>query len=232
MKPDVELIYVGDPMCSWCWGFAPVLEQLDQRFELPLRVVVGGLRPGPAAEVLDEGLKQVLLHHWQQVEEASGQPFDHAGLDRVGWRYDTMVPDTAVVTMRHIDDAKTLPFFATLQRAFYEDVVDITDPAVYPTLLGAFDVDVQKFSELMGSDEMRDATIEDFRLAQRLGVSGFPTLLLRDGEQGLRRDSRLRSVRTDRRGFERLPCGAPSASRVVPSLRCRWRALLTLASVL
>ena len=22
---SVEIIYVGDPMCSWCWGFHPVL---------------------------------------------------------------------------------------------------------------------------------------------------------------------------------------------------------------
>lgn len=25
----VEFVYVGDPMCSWCWGFAPALEKLD-----------------------------------------------------------------------------------------------------------------------------------------------------------------------------------------------------------
>ena len=25
---DARLLYVMDPMCSWCWGFAPVVEAL------------------------------------------------------------------------------------------------------------------------------------------------------------------------------------------------------------
>ncbi len=183
MDPDLELIYVGDPMCSWCWGFAPVLDQLDQRFDIPLRVVAGGLRPGPAAEEMDDAMRRMLLHHWTQVETASGQPFDHKALDREDWRYDTMVPDMAVVTMRHMNEAKTLPFFTALQEAFYVDGVDITDPAEYADMVQQFDVDPNEFVAQLGSEDIRDATIADFSAAQQLGVTGFPTLLLRDGEQ-------------------------------------------------
>ena len=46
---DFEFVYVGDPMCSWCWGFAPVLERMQEVYDVPLRVVVGGLRPGSEA---------------------------------------------------------------------------------------------------------------------------------------------------------------------------------------
>ena len=46
-----KLIYVGDPMCSWCWGFAPEIESLADDY--PIEVVVGGLRPGPSAQPLD-----------------------------------------------------------------------------------------------------------------------------------------------------------------------------------
>jgi putative protein-disulfide isomerase len=183
MDPDLELIYVGDPMCSWCWGFAPVLEQLDRRFDMPLRVVAGGLRPGPAAAEMDDAMHQMLLHHWTQVEAATGQPFDQKALNREGWRYDTMIPDTAVVTMRHIDETKTLPFFTTLQRAFYADGIDITDRAVYSAMVQRFDVDPVEFVARLGSERMHNATIADFSAAQRLGVTGFPTLLLRDGGQ-------------------------------------------------
>ncbi len=42
-----QLIYVGDPMCSWCWGFAPVKRRIEElchgRAEVSL--VVGGLEP-------------------------------------------------------------------------------------------------------------------------------------------------------------------------------------------
>ena len=29
-KTGEELIYIGDPMCSWCWGISPELNALEQ----------------------------------------------------------------------------------------------------------------------------------------------------------------------------------------------------------
>ena len=42
---EKEIIYVGDPMCSWCWGFSPVLNRIRADYDAvaPMRVVVGGL---------------------------------------------------------------------------------------------------------------------------------------------------------------------------------------------
>ena len=43
-----HLLYFADPMCSWCYGFSPVITELANHFaeQLPLRIVVGGLRAG------------------------------------------------------------------------------------------------------------------------------------------------------------------------------------------
>ena len=43
-----HLVYFADPMCSWCWGFAPVINAIRGRYgeRLPVRLIVGGLRPG------------------------------------------------------------------------------------------------------------------------------------------------------------------------------------------
>jgi putative protein-disulfide isomerase len=60
---DVELVYVGHPMCSWCWGFAPVLERLIDALRVPIAVIVGGLRPGPAAAPLDDRMGTSLARH-------------------------------------------------------------------------------------------------------------------------------------------------------------------------
>ena len=51
MRPD-RLLYVMDPMCSWCWGFAPVVQALAEQAAaagVPLQLVVGGLRRERAA---------------------------------------------------------------------------------------------------------------------------------------------------------------------------------------
>ena len=95
MGPKPEVIYVGDPMCSWCWGIAPVIDGIAKRSDVSVRVVVGGLRPGPAAQQLDESLRDLLLHHWDQVSAKTGQPLNPAGLDRDNWVYDTELPARA-----------------------------------------------------------------------------------------------------------------------------------------
>ena len=44
----LHFIYFVDPMCSWCYGFSPVVRSLRRRYRdvLAIRPVMGGLRPG------------------------------------------------------------------------------------------------------------------------------------------------------------------------------------------
>ena len=44
-----QLLYFADPMCSWCWGFSPVVEELGTRYQVraTLAVVMGNYKtPG------------------------------------------------------------------------------------------------------------------------------------------------------------------------------------------
>ncbi len=41
-----KLIYFGDPMCSWCYGFAPELKEIISNLpEVEFQLILGGLRP-------------------------------------------------------------------------------------------------------------------------------------------------------------------------------------------
>lgn len=179
-----RLIYVGDPMCSWCWGFAPEIEALAG--ELPVEVIVGGLRPGPMAHELDDRTADALRHHWVEIAERTGQPFDTSFLDRRdGWIYDTEPPAIAVTQMREIDETRTLEYFTTLQHAFYALGQDITDFDVLTELARGFDVDHDLFRSALATDEAKKRAWDDFTKARNWGISGFPTLV---GELG---DGRL-----------------------------------------
>src|SRR3712207_1860168 len=96
-----HLVYVADPMCSWCWGFSPVIDAIRHRFAdaLPIRLIMGGLRPG-TTKVMDAAAKRTIRTHWEHVQEASGQPFDFGFLDRDGFVYDTEPAAKAVVVVR------------------------------------------------------------------------------------------------------------------------------------
>ena len=177
---DVEFIYVGDIMCSWCWGFAPTLHRLAKGFGIPIRVVNGGLRPGPYAQVLDDQMAGYLSHHWEKVAEASGQPFDPSFLNRRdGWRFDSEFPAIAVTAMRDHDADSALRFFTDIQRGFFAEGVDITNPAEYRPLLNDYPVETAPFLEYLMGVEARRAAWKDFEEARSLGIAAFPALLLR-----------------------------------------------------
>lgn len=181
-----KLIYVGDPMCSWCWGFAPQIESLAGEYEV--EVVVGGLRPGPMAQELDDRMAASLAHHWQTVTEQTGQPFDTSFLDRRdGWVYDTEPAAAAVTTMRGIDANLALGYFTDVQMAFYGRGEDVTKAQVLVDLTNGLDIDHERFARTIETEEARKAAWRDFSRARKWGISGFPTLVgeLDDGRLAL-----------------------------------------------
>lgn len=158
-----------------------MIDRVASHHDLDVDVVVGGLRPGPAAQPLNERMDGFLRREWATIGERTGQPFDVAILDDLGrsWSYDTETPAMAVVEMRRHSVRETWRWFGRLQRAFYAERIDVTDPAVYPELLGGFDVDPVEFVGRLTADDLKEEAWADFAQARRWGITGFPTLLLR-----------------------------------------------------
>jgi putative protein-disulfide isomerase len=173
-----HLLYVADPMCSWCWGFAPSLAALIDRHgdALPLHLVMGGLRPGET-RVMDAAQKATIRTHWEHVAEASGQSFDHRFFDREGFVYDTEPAARAVVTMLDLAPLQALVVFHGVQSAFYAGNVDVTQADELANIAASSGVSPEAFLTRFNSDEARAATQQHFALAQRAGIRGFPTLL-------------------------------------------------------
>ena len=174
------LIYVADPMCSWCYGFAPSLTALRERWpELPMAFVMGGLRAAGAE--LTPALQSQIAHYWQEVGARSGQPFDPAGLARKGWTYTTEPACRAVVAVRTLDAERVPAVFEAIQTAFYRDARDTTDPGVLRTIAVETGLDGDAFDQAFANAVA--ATQADFEQVQAWGIQGFPTLLAHQGEQ-------------------------------------------------
>lgn len=180
-QPPKELVFVADPMCSWCWGFAPAMAALRRDFcgRLKITAVAGGLRPGTDM-AMDDAAKETIRHHWQQVHQSTGQPFDFDFFKRDGFIYDTEPACRAMVTMRGLDPDGVLNYLELLHKSFYAHNQDITDTSVLASLAVGLGVEAAEFTDLFLSAEAREATLQDFRIARNLGVTGFPTLVAID----------------------------------------------------
>ncbi len=180
---DTRLLYVADPLCSWCYGFGPVLEQLRTEFDLPVDVLAGGLRPGPSAQAMDASMMSYLVQAWDRVEQATGLPFARTQLEWEDWVYDTEMPDRAVVAARSMDRASALPLFDRIQRAFYAEGVDVTVPESLVALARDSGLDPATFEELLLSERNKAETYADFQAARQIGITGFPALLAVHGSK-------------------------------------------------
>jgi putative protein-disulfide isomerase len=179
-----HLIYVADPMCSWCWGFAPVIDAIRERFgrDLPIRLIMGGLRPG-TTKPMTEAAKRTTREHWEHVHEASGQPFDFTFFEREGFVYDTEPAAKAVVVVRRTGMDRALDLLKCLHFAFYAHNRDITDEAVLAELSSETGIDRRTFLQAFRTDEARQETWQDFAIAQKAGITGFPSLIARVDEE-------------------------------------------------
>ena len=173
-----HFLYIADPMCSWCWGFSPVIEQISDEFgdRAPVHLMVGGLRPGTTEPMGDKD-KEYISNHWNHVHEASGQPFDFSLFEQDGFVYDTEPACRAVVAARSLNETQALGFLGTLHRAFYADNRDTTDANILADIAGEYGFSRGEFELTHSSQEIREETLADFRFTQQSGITGFPTLL-------------------------------------------------------
>ena len=175
----LHFILFADPMCSWCWGFAPVVDVLRSRYGevIPMRLVMGGLRPGTETPLTPEARTQ-MLGYWGKVGEVTGQAFDPSVLDIPGFAYDTDPGARAVVLARRTGEADALDYLERAQRAFYAEARDITQSETLADLAAEQGFDRGAFLTALAEEALKQETWRDYAITQRAGVTGFPTLII------------------------------------------------------
>lgn len=179
-----RVVYVGDPMCSWCYGVAPVVVGLQQYCEanhIGFEMVMGGLRSG-GGDQWNTQFQDFLRHEWQKIEETTGQPFHFGILDLEFFDYDTEPSCRAIVVARNLlpkDHQKSLTaFLGEVQRKFYFDNQDPKATQFYQSICEKLGINFSEFKVHFESPEAKHQTMEDFHLRSQLGVRGFPSFVL------------------------------------------------------
>ena len=175
-----HLIFVLDPMCSWCWGFHPVIEELREKHadEFHFSLVVGGLRTKGQMPWTDES-KKYLAQNWNAVAKQTKQPFSFSLLNRETFDYDTYPACKAIVTVRELwGDEASFEYLTNIQEAFYAKGEDTT---LIETLLKYVE-DKENFLVFYKSDRAEILMKHDFAKARSMGANSFPSIVKIDRE--------------------------------------------------
>ena len=171
-----ELIFVIDPMCSWCWGFHPVMEKLRLTYSdtYKFTLVVGGLRTSGQME-WNEQSKMYLKQNWDAVAKKTGQPFSPKLLNKPIFDYDTYPACKAIITVRELwGDEASFHYLFAIQKAFYAEGIDITSVDI----LTSYVIQNQKdFLEFYTSKRAETLMQHDFSKARSMGANAFPSVV-------------------------------------------------------
>ncbi|MBW7834602.1 MAG: DsbA family protein [Simplicispira suum] len=182
--------YIGDPMCSWCWGISPTVgavETFCKAEGIEFSITMGGLRAG-GGDPWNAAFKGFLRNEWRHIAQATGQPFGFTLLEAAHFDYDTEPACRAVATAKllqarkHLPSSTALAFFSAVQRKFYVEGQDPKAVDFYANICTSLALDFDEFRAVFESPEALRAVQQEFTRCRQWGVRSFPTLLLeRDG---------------------------------------------------
>jgi putative protein-disulfide isomerase len=188
--PDLpELLYLYDPLCGWCYATTPVIQQIQQAFmgRLQVSILSGGMMIGEQVGPIGEDWSAIRLAA-RQVEQATGVAFGEAfwQVGEEGKRVqDSEPPSRALSVFRQLAPTQqALDFAHALQLAWFQEGQNMNALATYEALAGRFGMDVAEFRRRYQDPQTAQAVRQEFAAISRMGIQGFPTILLRVGQQG------------------------------------------------
>lgn len=182
MSCEATLYYLYDPMCSWCWGFKPVWSQVKAALAGRMEVVyvLGGLAP-ETDEPMEPAISDYLQKTWQRISEQCGVEFNFDF-----WTQNTPTRSTypackAALVAREYGLERAMD--ERIQRFYY---LEAGNPSLYANLydLGEeLGIPREMFIERIHSDDIAQQLQADMALAEQLGARGYPSVVLKVGDQ-------------------------------------------------
>ncbi len=176
MRP--KIVFVTDPMCSWCWGMASEIERarIDGADEFEFELLLGGINVQSTLPVTDFARSRLALV-WRSVREVTDAQFG-AGLPSGAFVYNSTRACVAMEAVRSLRGAPPFDYLLRLQRQFFVEGVDVTNVAVLRDEAAALGIEPDAFDAAMQSRWVRTRARDGFALAKSYGTAALPSVLL------------------------------------------------------
>lgn len=188
-----KLIYYFDPLCGWCYGFGPVMSQLEEEFKdkVDIEVVSGGLFLGGRAGLVNEVAPHIRAGAYKSVESRTGVKFGDSFIADVMGEGKTTLnslwPSIALCIVREKFPEKELEFAKMLLNAVYWDGMDTVDMEAYADYAKKIGFDPEEFNAKMKDIQYRKKAEQEFERFRQSRFSAMPAVVLEtaDGETPL-----------------------------------------------
>ncbi|MED4533186.1 DsbA family protein [Metabacillus fastidiosus] len=181
-KEEISLYYVTDPICSHCWALEPVLNKFIEQYGhyFNMHTVMGGLLESwDGFADVSNGISKAsdVAGHWKEVGEHSRMPIDGSL-----WTNDPVhssyPPSRVFKIIQSMDHSLANLFLRKIREAVFVFNKNIAKADVLITIVNELNLNGEKIVTEAASESAQSLLKQDFDLARKLGVRGFPTIIM------------------------------------------------------
>ena len=171
-------------MCSWCYGFAPAWNKIQEKLPSTIKVeyVVGGLAPD-SAQPMPQETQMMIKGAWERIRVMLGTEFNFSFWDNNKPRRSTYPACRAVLTAKMQNFEKEM--ITAIQEAYYLRALNPSDDDILIQIatelknaLPEQKIDIEKFSKDLNSAAINQDLEYQILLSRKLTHRGFPSLVL------------------------------------------------------
>ena len=172
-----KLIYVHDPMCSWCWGYKPTWQKLESALAniLPIEYRIGGLA-ADSDQPMSVDMQLQLQGIWQNISNQLGTEFNFNFWRECQPRRSTYPSCRAALIARSFN--KEPQMIDAIQQAYYLKAQNPSDEDVLIKLCEKIGLDPCLFTQQLHSNELKRRFDDELNYVRSLPIQGFPSLVL------------------------------------------------------
>ncbi len=175
------LYYFHDPMCSWCWAFAPVWQEVRESLanDIELKYVLGGLAPDSDQPMSDE-MQHKLQQTWRRIEETvPGTTFNFNFWEDCQPRRSTYPACRAVLAAKILENDKEQAMISAIQHAYYLQAKNPSDVEVLAECAQDIGLEKESFTKQLQSKQVDLQLADNIASYRKHSSAGFPSLVLK-----------------------------------------------------
>jgi putative protein-disulfide isomerase len=188
MSKKLKLVYVYDPLCSWCFAFSTVVKKLiaDIDYNFDIEVLSGGMVLGGNVTT-GKQVKAFVGEGFKQMEQTSGIKISEAFTTKLLEGDAVFSSERGCLALTAFKllqpEGNHLDFAHAIQKGIYEKGLGSTDDELFKYVAQRFEVDESQLLKKMEAYETKMAFNEELNMVKTLNVSGFPHLFIADDLQ-------------------------------------------------
>lgn len=183
----ITLTYLFDPLCGWCYGASPMVQQLGQHAGIQLTLAPTGMFAG-AGRTMDAAFAAYAWSNDQRIQTLTGQSFTEAYrqqvLGRHGSAFDSATATLALTAVSLTHAPAEFNALKHLQEARYQQGRDTCNPALVADVLREIGQGAAADRLLANDAVLHQVNQNRLRKSQQLmhslGAQGVPALVIHE----------------------------------------------------